>query len=49
MIEAQATASEILKEHEAILHEVAQLLQEKEVINHDEIQAIVDRDKKESF
>ena len=43
--EAQDTASAILKEHEAILHEVAQLLQEKEVINHDEIQAVVDRDK----
>ena len=34
----------ILKEHENILHEVAQMLQDKEVINHDEIQAIVDRE-----
>ena len=42
--EAQDTAVNILKEHENILHEVAQMLQDKEVINHDEIQAIVDRE-----
>ena len=43
--EAQETASRILKEHEGVLHEVAQTLQSKEVINHDEIQAVVDREK----
>lgn len=42
--EAQDTAVNILKEHENILHEVAEMLQDKEVINHDEIQAIVDRE-----
>ena len=45
VIEAQERAVNILKEHEGVLHEVAELLQDKEVINHDEIQAIVDRDK----
>ncbi len=45
VIEAQERAGSILKEHEGVLHEVAELLQDKEVINHDEIQAIVDRDK----
>ena len=43
--EAQEKATEILREHEGILHEVARTLQEKEVINHDEIQAFVDREK----
>ena len=41
--EAQERAVTILKEHDGVLHEVAQTLQEKEVINHEEIQAIVDR------
>ena len=43
--EAQEHAMNILKEHEKVLHEVAQTLQEKEVINHEEIQAIVDAEK----
>ena len=43
--EAQEKATEILREHEEILHAVARTLQEKEVINHDEIQAFVDREK----
>ena len=42
--EAQDTAKSILAEHEAVLHEVAGMLQDKEVINHDEIQAVVDRE-----
>ena len=46
--EAQEQALNILKEHESVLHEVAGTLQEKEVINHEEIQAIVDRDKKKN-
>ena len=46
--EAQEHAINILREHEKILHEVAEILQEKEVINHEEIQAIVDREKAEA-
>ena len=42
--EAQEEALNILKAHEKILHEVAGVLQEKEVINHDEIQAMVDKE-----
>ena len=41
--EAQEQALSILKEHEQVLHEVAQTLQDKEVINSDEIKAIVDK------
>ena len=43
--EAQEHALDILREHENVLHEVAETLQTKEVINHEEIQAIVDREK----
>lgn len=43
--EAQTHALNILSEHENVLHEVAETLQTKEVINHEEIQAIVDREK----
>ncbi|MBQ9404802.1 MAG: ATP-dependent zinc metalloprotease FtsH [Synergistaceae bacterium] len=39
--EAQEQALGILKEHQEVLHEVAQTLQDKEVINSDEIKAIV--------
>ncbi|MBR0168156.1 MAG: ATP-dependent zinc metalloprotease FtsH [Synergistaceae bacterium] len=46
--EAQDKAESILREHEKILHEVAGVLQDKEVINSDEIKAIVDREKAES-
>ena len=46
--EAQDQAINILKEHEKVLHEVAETLQKKEVINNDEIQAIVEKEKKES-
>ena len=46
--EAQTHALDILREHEHVLHEVAETLQTKEVINHEEIQAIVDREKSES-
>lgn len=46
--EAQEHAVNILKEHEKVLHEVAETLQTKEVINHEEIQAIVDREISES-
>ncbi len=46
--EAQEHALDILREHEKVLHEVAETLQTKEVINHEEIQAIVDREKTES-
>lgn len=42
--EAQEQALNILKEHEKVLHEVAETLQAKEVINHEEIQAIVDKE-----
>ncbi len=42
--EAQECAENILKEHEKVLHEVAETLQTKEVINSDEIRAIVDRE-----
>ncbi|MBR0069268.1 MAG: ATP-dependent zinc metalloprotease FtsH [Synergistaceae bacterium] len=42
--EAQTHALDILREHENVLHEVAETLQTKEVINHEEIQAIVDRE-----
>ena len=45
--EAQEHAINILREHENVLHEVAGVLQEKEVINHEEIQAIVDREKEQ--
>ena len=46
--EAQEHAINILREHENVLHEVAGVLQEKEVINHEEIQAIVDREKEQT-
>ena len=46
--EAQDSALNILREHEKILHEVAKSLQEKEVINHEEIQAFVDNEKAEA-
>ncbi len=46
--EAQEHAINILREHENVLHEVAGTLQEKEVINHEEIQAIVDREKEQT-
>ena len=42
--ESQERAMNILQAHEDILHEVAKMLQDKEVINHDEIQAVVDRE-----
>ena len=42
--DAQDKAVTILREHENVLHEVAGVLQDKEVISHDEIQAIVDRE-----
>ncbi|MBR1486131.1 MAG: cell division protein FtsH, partial [Synergistaceae bacterium] len=45
--EAQEQATKILKEHEKVLHEVANTLQKKEVINNDEIQEIVNREKEE--
>ncbi|MBR2207300.1 MAG: ATP-dependent zinc metalloprotease FtsH [Synergistaceae bacterium] len=45
--EAQDQAINILKEHEKVLHEVAETLQKKEVINNEEIQAIVEKEKKE--
>ncbi|MBQ3626041.1 MAG: ATP-dependent zinc metalloprotease FtsH [Synergistaceae bacterium] len=41
--EAQENALNILREHEAALHEVARVLQENEVITGDEIQAILKR------
>ena len=41
--ESQERALDILKEHEAVLHEVAGTLQDKEVINSDEIRAIVNK------
>ena len=44
VVEAQEKAESILREHEKILHGVAGVLQEKEVINSDEIKAIVDRE-----
>ena len=46
--EAQETALKILRDHEKVLHEVAETLQEKEVINHEEIQAFVDRENNSS-
>ena len=45
--DAQENALEILRTHEKVLHEVAKTLQEKEVINHEEIQAFVDNEGKE--
>lgn len=45
--EAQDCALKILKEHEKVLHEVAKTLQEKEVINNEEIQAFVEKEKDE--
>ena len=42
--EAQEQAMNILKEHEKVLHEIAETLQKKEVINSDEIQEIVKRE-----
>ena len=42
--ESQERAMNILREHEGVLHEVAKMLQDKEVINHDEIQEVVDRE-----
>ncbi|MBQ6919730.1 MAG: cell division protein FtsH, partial [Synergistaceae bacterium] len=47
--EAQERAVNILKEHENVLHEVAGVLQDKEVINSDEIKEIVNKDKASSF
>ena len=44
--EAQEQAMTILREHESVLHEVAGTLQDKEVINSDEIKAIVSREEK---
>ena len=44
--EAQENAERILKEHEKVLHEVAKVLQDKEVINSDEIKAIVEKENK---
>ncbi|MCR4817519.1 MAG: ATP-dependent zinc metalloprotease FtsH [Fretibacterium sp.] len=41
--EAQESAKHILKEHEAVLHEVARVLQESEAITGDDIQAIIQR------
>ncbi len=41
--EAQDRAKAVLQEHETVLHEVARVLQEKEVIGGDEIKAIVKR------
>ena len=46
--EAQERAINILKEHEKVLHEVAETLQKKEVINSDEIQEIVKKYGEES-
>lgn len=46
--DAQDKAVTLLREHEGVLHEVAGVLQDKEVISHDEIQAIVDREKSAS-
>ena len=46
VVEAQEQAMKILREHEGVLHEVAEVLQEKEVITHDEIQARVDKAEK---
>ena len=46
--EAQEHALSILREHEQVLHEVAQTLQDKEVINSDEIKAIVEKYNSES-
>ncbi|MBQ6775288.1 MAG: ATP-dependent zinc metalloprotease FtsH [Synergistaceae bacterium] len=43
--EAQDHALNILKEHEKVLHEVAETLQAKEVINNEEIQAFVNKEK----
>ena len=43
MSSAQESALNILREHEAALHEVARVLQENEVITGDEIQAILKR------
>ena len=40
---AQEHARDILKEHEATLHEVARILQEKEAISGDDINAIIER------
>jgi cell division protease FtsH len=40
---AQNHAMDILKEHEATLHEVARILQENEAISGDEINAIIER------
>ena len=42
--EAQDGALKILRDHEKVLHEVAGVLQDKEVINSDEIEAIVKRE-----
>ncbi|RRD64679.1 ATP-dependent zinc metalloprotease FtsH [Fretibacterium sp. OH1220_COT-178] len=41
--EAQERAGTVLREHEAVLHEVARILQEKEVIGGEEIRAVVKR------
>ena len=41
--EAQERSGAVLKDHEKVLHEVARVLQEKEVIGGDEIRAIVKR------
>ncbi len=42
--EAQEKALSILREHEKVLHEAAQVLQDKEVISNDEIKAIIDKE-----
>ena len=48
MVQLKNCAINILKEHEKVLHEVAGTLQDKEVINNEEIQAIVDKEKEEN-
>jgi cell division protease FtsH len=40
--EAQQTALDLLKQHEAALHEIARILQEREVISGDEIKRIAE-------
>jgi cell division protease FtsH len=40
--EAQQTALDLLKQHEAALHEIARILQEREVISGDEIKQIAE-------
>jgi cell division protease FtsH len=40
--EAQQTALDLLQQHEAALHEIARILQEREVISGDEIKQIAE-------